>query len=74
MPVLITWFPRLMNQRVTGELSFAWLFALSQFFMCAMITFVYIRRARRLDALASSIRRKHDAETQEYSDKRRDGA
>lgn len=54
LPVLVGYFPGLMERRVVGEVNIAYLFALSQFFMAWGVMWLYIRAAREFD------RREHE--------------
>lgn len=55
LPVLVGYFPALMEQDVIGEINLAYLFALSQFFMAWVIMWLYIRAARRFDRMEHEI-------------------
>ena len=55
LPVLVGYFPALMEHRVWGAINIAYLFALSQFFMAWLIMWLYIRAARRWDAMEHQI-------------------
>jgi uncharacterized membrane protein (DUF485 family) len=55
LPILVGYFPSLMERRVFGAINLAYLFALSQFFVAWALMWLYVRRARRYDALAASI-------------------
>ena len=55
LPVLVGYFPGLMERDVFGEVNLAYLFALSQFFMAWILMVMYVRRARRFDKQAASI-------------------
>jgi uncharacterized membrane protein (DUF485 family) len=55
LPVLVGWFPELMKQKVWGQLNWAYLFALSQFFMAWILAFVYVRTAAGWDREAAAI-------------------
>ncbi|MCU0255716.1 MAG: DUF485 domain-containing protein [Vicinamibacterales bacterium] len=55
LPVLVGYFPGLMERRVIGKINLAYLFALSQFFMAWAIMYLYVVRARRYDAMAAAI-------------------
>ena len=57
LPLLVGYAPQLMARRV-GPVNIAYLFALSQFFMAWTIAALYVRAARRWDAMAAEIRRK----------------
>ena len=56
--VLVGFFPEVMSRTVPGlePVNFAYLFALSQFAMVGLVTWAYLRHAKRQDALASKIR------------------
>jgi len=60
LPVLVGWFPELMDKRV-GPVNLAYLFALSQFFMAWALAFLYLRRAAKFDEQARDILAKLDA-------------
>jgi uncharacterized membrane protein (DUF485 family) len=55
LPVLVGWYPELMKQKVWGQLNWAYLFALSQFFMAWILAFIYVRTAARWDKEAAAI-------------------
>ena len=55
LPVLVGWWPDLVDRRVFGAVNVAYLFALSQFFMAWIVMALYVRRARRFDELARAI-------------------
>jgi uncharacterized membrane protein (DUF485 family) len=55
LPVLVGYFPALMETRVVGKINLAYLFALSQFFMAWALMWMYVRRARRYDVLGGQI-------------------
>ena len=55
LPVLVGYFPALMEHKVLGAINLAYLFALSQFFMAWIIMWLYIRAARRWDAMEHEI-------------------
>ncbi len=54
LPVLVGWFPDLMEKRI-GPVNLAYLFALSQFFMAWIVAFVYLRKATSFDEQARQI-------------------
>lgn len=54
LPVLVGWFPELMEKRI-GPVNVAYLFALSQFFMAWGVAFVYLRKAASFDEQARQI-------------------
>ena len=55
LPVLVGYFPTLMETKVIGKINLAYLFALSQFFMAWTLMWMYVRRARRYDVMAGDI-------------------
>ena|SRR5687768_4619778 len=54
LPILVGYFPELMKTRV-GPANFAYLFALSQFFMAWILAFIYTRVAAKWDAAAAAL-------------------
>jgi uncharacterized membrane protein (DUF485 family) len=55
LPILVGWFPRLMEQKVIGEVNLAYLFALSQFFMAWILAFLYVAAAAGWDQRAAKL-------------------
>jgi uncharacterized membrane protein (DUF485 family) len=55
LPVLVGYFPSVMETRVVGKINLAYLFAVSQFVMAWTVMWLYVRRARRYDVLAGEI-------------------
>jgi uncharacterized membrane protein (DUF485 family) len=55
LPLLVGWFPKLMGQKVVGEVNLAYLFALSQFFMAWILAFLYIAAAAGWDKQAARL-------------------
>jgi len=55
LPILVGWFPNLMNQNAFGELNWAYVFALSQFFMAWALAFIYVAVAAGWDRRASAL-------------------
>ena len=55
LPVLVGYFPALMETTVVGKINLAYLFALSQFFMAWTLMWMYVQRARRYDVMAGDI-------------------
>lgn len=49
LPVLVGWFPELMSREVWGAMNWAYLFALSQFFMAWVLAFLYVAAAAGWD-------------------------
>ncbi|MEM7192967.1 MAG: DUF485 domain-containing protein [Pseudomonadota bacterium] len=56
--VAVGFFPELMSKTIPGlgPMNLAYLFALSQFAMVGVVTFAYLRAAKRFDVLATKIR------------------
>jgi uncharacterized membrane protein (DUF485 family) len=54
LPISVGYFPAFMDTRV-GPVNFAYLFALSQFFVAWAIAFLYVKAARRFDEFGSRI-------------------
>lgn len=59
LPVLVGWFPELMEKRI-GPVNLAYIFALSQFFMAWILAYVYLRKAAQFDDQAHAIVSKLD--------------
>ena len=59
LPVLVGWFPELMEKRI-GPVNLAYVFALSQFFMAWILAYVYLRKAAQFDDQAHAIVSKLD--------------
>jgi len=55
LPVLVGYFPALMDTDVVGHINLAYLFALSQFFMAWILMYLYVRQARTWDDMAARI-------------------
>jgi uncharacterized membrane protein (DUF485 family) len=55
LPILVGYAPGLMRTQVIGPINLAYLFALSQFFMAWIVTFLYMRAASRFDAMAKRL-------------------
>lgn len=55
LPVLVGYWPDLMNRPVWGPVNLAYLFALSQFAMAWAIAGLYMAAASRFDARAARI-------------------
>ncbi len=59
LPVLAGAAPDLMGNKLFGQFTFGYLFALSQFLMAFVVAWVYARwAARRMDPLAADLREK----------------
>jgi uncharacterized membrane protein (DUF485 family) len=59
LPVLVGYFPRVMERDVFGAVNVAYLFALSQFAMAWAVMWMYVRRARTFDAMEHGIVQRH---------------
>jgi uncharacterized membrane protein (DUF485 family) len=55
LPVMVGWFPNLMQKKVIGEVNLAYLFALSQFFMAWILAFLYVGAAAGWDRQAADL-------------------
>jgi uncharacterized membrane protein (DUF485 family) len=55
LPVLVGWFPRLMETEVWGSVNLAYAFALSQFFMAWILAFFYVGAAAGWDKQAAAV-------------------
>ena len=55
LPVLVGYFPDMMDTKVIGNINIAYLFALSEFVMAWIIMWLYVRRARVFDGMARRI-------------------
>ena len=53
--VLVGWIPEIMKKPVLGPINWAYLFALSQFFMAWVMAFVYVRKAAEWDRQAKAL-------------------
>ena len=53
--VLVGYAREIMEKRVWGAVNFAYLFALSQFFMAWIIAALYIRAAAKFDKMAREV-------------------
>ena len=58
LPILVGYFPELMETQVIGKINLAYLFALSQFVMAWLLMLLYIRKANAFDEAAAKIREK----------------
>jgi uncharacterized membrane protein (DUF485 family) len=59
LPILTSYFPALMTYKVYGDLTFAWIFAFSQFIMTGAISYIYYKKARSFDATVEQIKKEH---------------
>ena len=57
--VLVGWFPEAMKKKVLGEVNWAYLFALSQFFMAWALAFIYVGAATGWDRTAAALLAKY---------------
>jgi uncharacterized membrane protein (DUF485 family) len=55
LPLLVGYAPQWMARKVFGVVNWAYLFALSQFFVAWLIAILYMRAASRFDAMARDI-------------------
>ena len=55
LPVLVGFFPEVMNQPVWGKVNGAYLFALSQFFVAWILAGLYVWKAGQFDAQAADL-------------------
>ena len=55
LPLLVGYAPQWMARKVVGVVNWAYLFALSQFFVAWLIAILYMRAADRFDAMARNI-------------------
>jgi uncharacterized membrane protein (DUF485 family) len=55
LPVLVGWFPQVMDRKVIGQVNWAYLFALSQFFMAWILAFLYVGAAAGWDRQAAAL-------------------
>ena len=55
LPVLVGYWPYLVDRPVFGPVNVAYLFALSQFVMAWVLAALYVRRAAQFDRMAEAI-------------------
>ena len=58
LPVLVGYWPQLMEANVIGNINLAYLFALSQFVMAWTLSYLYVREAGVFDRIAARIVRR----------------
>jgi len=58
LPILVGYFPTLMEINVIGQINLAYFFALSQFFMAWILMYMYIQKARKFDEMARAVTQK----------------
>lgn len=56
LPVLVGWFPELMQKKIGHGANLAYLFALSQFFMAWLVAGIYVAKAGAWDKAAHRLR------------------
>jgi uncharacterized membrane protein (DUF485 family) len=56
LPVLVGWFPELMQKKIGDGANLAYLFALSQFFMAWIVAGLYVAKAGAWDKAAARLR------------------
>lgn len=59
LPILTSYFPTLMTYSVYGNLTFAWIFAFSQFAMTGIICYLYYHKAKSFDLAVEQIKAEH---------------
>lgn len=55
LPVLVGYYPTMMETKVIGDINVAYLFALSQFVMTWVVTGLYVGQAKKWDVQAAAI-------------------
>lgn len=55
LPIL-TSYSTVLNTKVVGDITWAWMFAISQFIMTWTLCVLYSRRARKFDALVKQLK------------------
>jgi uncharacterized membrane protein (DUF485 family) len=55
LPILVGYFPDAMKTPVLGKVNWAYLFAVSQFFMTWIMCALYVRAARRWDIMNAAL-------------------
>ena len=55
LPLLVGYRPEAMSRDVLGEINWAYLFSLSQFVMAWILMAMYVKRARRYDAMVAAL-------------------
>ncbi len=58
LPVLVGYFPAVMDKPVLGDVNLAYLFALSQFFMAWILAWLYVKAAAGWDRKVAEILRR----------------
>ena len=52
---LVGWHPEIMKKPVLGKVNWAYIYALSQFFMAWGLAWLYLRKSASLDRLAAEV-------------------
>ena len=55
LPILVGYFPAVMERKVVGQINVAYLFALSEFVMAWLVMAIYVMRARGFDDQAAHV-------------------
>jgi uncharacterized membrane protein (DUF485 family) len=55
LPILVGYFPKLMETQVVGKVNVAYVFALTQFFVAWAVMAAYVWRARFFDRLCKDV-------------------
>lgn len=55
LPIFAGWAKSLMGWRVVGQITFGYLFALSQFAMVWVLCWIYVRKSSEFDQLAEQL-------------------
>jgi uncharacterized membrane protein (DUF485 family) len=58
LPVLVGYWPHLMEANVVGNINLAYIFAMSQFVMAWILSYLYVREAGIFDRIAAQIVRR----------------
>jgi uncharacterized membrane protein (DUF485 family) len=58
LPILVGYFPEMMNRKVWGQVNIAYLFALSQFVMAWVVAALYVMKAEKFDEMAADVTRR----------------
>lgn len=64
LPIGVGWFPDFMERKVWGDVNFAYLFALSQFFMAWVLAGIYVMAAAGWDKREHALLSKFGANSQ----------
>ncbi len=65
LPILVGYFPGVMDRKVWGQANIAYLFALSQFFVAWIIAYLYVKAARKFDEYGTRILKKLEEQGKE---------